>query len=881
LRAQVRLRHPALLQLLAAGLVGECLYLVTETLQARNLRSQFDSGGALSLVQALELGARVCGALEVLHEAGLVHGDLHPGNVWVGGDGRIKVRGAGLARSVTVPSEPPRQASGTPGYLAPELLEGRPPAASADLYAVGALLYEALAGRPLFLAGSEEEALQRQLEGKHTPLRDLSPALTDEVEDLMEACLSPDPSVRPPSAAALAADLEALAAVAVNRDAEPEAARAGHLPEAVRVPAKAMALRQSLLFHLSRGYLSRSERWLALGLGTACGILFAVWIVWMLSRVAVRPEIVLREASVEAVARSAVVRWETSEPCQSFAVLQTRELELVEAVGDAGAVAGPRTRFEGRFEALRPGTEYTVRFSVTADPDASSGESSPLGARAFRTRPELEISSVRHEVGPRVATVTWETNLPTDTVVSHRKAGESFETTQANFELGRTTRHRLELVALEPGVDYCYRIQSTEPEPGGDRASSEENTFRTPEEQTSAPGLRPGSSAADYVRRLTRMTPDERARLLEASWMPGLPGSPDPAPGRFPTPTTLDTLEARLGLLERWERDRPAGASQHVVPAANLRALRRLTMWNSALACKLVDWQSENLGHGGRPLPQSGQLEPGSRGGEASGAGSGQAGLDAANLLLEEGRAAASSGNLPVAEVRFRQAYSSFERLERREPNQPRLQYSLGLIHLLLFSRLDLGLARLEKAERLTGQEPDLARDVCAALAGLCGLLDRTDDEVKWYEKALSYRPGDAELHFRASLAYDLAKDARPDWSAKSFEHAKAAIKLDPAYKRKFRPMIRNSRVAGEVARIIRELIEKSEEGGLPDEEADAYAARIGKLLGDPGAMSEPRGGATPNEGPEVPSEELVGPPAEGAGDEPRDDFVDPLPDGR
>ena len=906
LQAQVRLRHPNLLKVLAAGLVGECPYLVTETLQARNLRSLLDSGGPLPLARALELAAHVCGALETLHEAGQVHGDLHPGNVWLGSDGRVKVRGAGLARPLTLPSDPPRQAAGTAGYLAPEVLEGQPPAVSGDLYAVGALLYEVLSGRPLFLAGSEEEALQRQLEGKHTPLRDLSPVLTDEAEDLIESCLSPTPADRPPSAAALAAELEALAAIVGERVSEPadgQSDRSGRELAPIRAPAKAMAMRQSLLFYLSRGYLSRSERWLALGLGTACGVLFAVWIVWMLSRVAVRPAIILRKSSVETTARSALVRWETSEPCRSTVVLRTRELAQVEPVGNPGAEVEPTTRFEARFEALRPGTEYTARFSVAAEPDVAPDATSLLGVKTCQTKPGIEISNVRISVEPRSAMVSWETNFPTDTVVSYRKAGESFETTQSNFELVRATRHRLELAALEPGTDYRYRILAVEPDPGGDRTSTEESGFLTPLSRTSGSDL--GSLAADYVRKLTRMTPDERARLRQSIQGAGLPGGLEIAPGAFSTPTTLDTLEDRLGLLERWSRDLPPGVLVHAVPEPSLRALRRLTMLNPALACKLVDWQSRNL-HQASLLPRSEQLEatagesaPASRAAPSlldAGApplhplapsgglpGSGQADLDAANLLLDQGRTAAMGGNLPLAEARLRQAYSGFKKLENQAPAQARVQYSLGLIHLLLFARLEQGLARLEKAESLTGQEPELAREVCTALAGICGLLDRSGDEVRWYEKALSYRPGDPELHFRASIAYDLARDARPDWSAKSFEHAKAAIKLDPAYKRKFKPMIRNSRVAGEVARIIREIIEKSEEAGLDDAEAEAYAARIGKILGDPGAMTatEPENGANTEEGPAATAEDLVGPPAEDAGEGPQDDFVDPLPDGR
>ncbi len=130
-------------------------------------------------------------------------------------------------------------------------------------------------------------------------------------------------------------------------------------------------------------------------------------------------------------------------------------------------------------------------------------------------------------------------------------------------------------------------------------------------------------------------------------------------------------------------------------------------------------------------------------------------------------------------------------------------------------------------------------------LASAYGLLDDIDNEILFYEKTIDFydqrpdlQPGlKAEAHFRASLAYDKAQ--RADWSAKSFEHAKKAIKLDPNYKKKFQPMIRNSQVAKKVAGIIHEIIQKSEDSQIPDEEAARYAEEIGQILGDNNIKSE------------------------------------------
>lgn len=156
------------------------------------LAVQLASGGSLAQVLAdrhhLTVGelitvvAPLTGALADLHRVGVVHGDVSPGNVLFLGDGMPMLSDVGVARLV---GEPVGVLHGTDGMVAPEVIEGFPPGPEADVYAVGALAWMCLTGQPPGWVGTRAD------------LEDLAPHLSQDVRDLLQHCLAPEPEDRP------------------------------------------------------------------------------------------------------------------------------------------------------------------------------------------------------------------------------------------------------------------------------------------------------------------------------------------------------------------------------------------------------------------------------------------------------------------------------------------------------------------------------------------------------------------------------------------------------------------------------------------------------------------------------------------------------------
>ena len=199
------------------------LYLVLELLDGRTVGAELADGGPLPLRRALRIARQICAALAAAHKVGLVHRDLKPDNVMLirrGGDpDHVKVLDFGLAKVMEHAGQRALSLAaltqgdlvfGTPDYMAPEQAMGQPLDGRADLYAVGATLFEMLTGRPPFV-GATMAVLADHV---RTPPPTLAAAAGQpfpaEVEALVARCLAKAPAHRPATAEALAAELAAL-----------------------------------------------------------------------------------------------------------------------------------------------------------------------------------------------------------------------------------------------------------------------------------------------------------------------------------------------------------------------------------------------------------------------------------------------------------------------------------------------------------------------------------------------------------------------------------------------------------------------------------------------------------------------------------------------
>jgi TolB-like protein/Tfp pilus assembly protein PilF/tRNA A-37 threonylcarbamoyl transferase component Bud32 len=162
--------------------------------------------------ECVRLMAKVARAVQYAHEHGVLHRDLKPGNILLDGRGEPFVTDFGLAKWLDTSSDLTRTLTifGTPGYIAPEQAKG--PAANltptADVYSLGAILFDLFTGRPPFLGEHALAVIQQACEKPAPKVRLLVPALDRDLETICARCLEREPQARYPSASDLAADLE-------------------------------------------------------------------------------------------------------------------------------------------------------------------------------------------------------------------------------------------------------------------------------------------------------------------------------------------------------------------------------------------------------------------------------------------------------------------------------------------------------------------------------------------------------------------------------------------------------------------------------------------------------------------------------------------------
>jgi serine/threonine-protein kinase len=156
------------------------------------------SSEIFSLPHALWIARQAAEALDAVHRAGYLHGDVKPGNLMISADGHATLLDLGFVREIAQSgSALDRPVVGTLNYLAPELLTSTWADERSDLYSLGATLFELLTGRPPYVASSLEELAERQQRGDAPDVRSLSPQVPSEVAAVVRSLLSRDPFRRP------------------------------------------------------------------------------------------------------------------------------------------------------------------------------------------------------------------------------------------------------------------------------------------------------------------------------------------------------------------------------------------------------------------------------------------------------------------------------------------------------------------------------------------------------------------------------------------------------------------------------------------------------------------------------------------------------------
>jgi serine/threonine protein kinase len=208
-QAVARLHHPHIVQIHEFGEHGDLPYFSMELLEGGNLAARLGAG-PLPPAEAARLVETLARAVHYAHERHIVHRDLKPANVLLAADGQPRITDFGLAKRLDGDDGQTRtgQVMGTASYMAPEQAEGRKDVGPAtDVYALGAILYEALTGRPPFRGETRELTIVMVLIDEPVPPARLRPDLPADLEAACLKCLEKDPRRRYASALDLAEEL--------------------------------------------------------------------------------------------------------------------------------------------------------------------------------------------------------------------------------------------------------------------------------------------------------------------------------------------------------------------------------------------------------------------------------------------------------------------------------------------------------------------------------------------------------------------------------------------------------------------------------------------------------------------------------------------------
>jgi hypothetical protein len=208
-----QLKHPNIVTIHDISEFEGMSYLAMEFIDGVGLDRELAAAGRLGVDRAAALGAQIAEALDFAHRHGVVHRDVKPANIMIEPGDRVKVTDFGIARMSNTVDNLTATGSllGTPAYMSPEQARGEALDGRSDLFSLGCILYEMVAGRKAFAGDSLTAVLLKITTGEPPPLRDIQPAVPDAMVRIVARTLAKSPADRYPSGRDLADDLLALA----------------------------------------------------------------------------------------------------------------------------------------------------------------------------------------------------------------------------------------------------------------------------------------------------------------------------------------------------------------------------------------------------------------------------------------------------------------------------------------------------------------------------------------------------------------------------------------------------------------------------------------------------------------------------------------------
>jgi predicted Ser/Thr protein kinase len=221
-RAAAQLSHPNIVTVIDRGETGGRQFIVFEYIDGENLKELLVRSGRLPVARALELALEIAHGLAFAHDHGLIHRDVKPQNVLLNGDGKAKVTDFGIARSLDVDHGVTQTGTvlGTSNYIAPEQASGQPVDTQTDVYSLGVVLYELLAGDVPFPGENFVSVAMKHVNEPPPNLLDVRRDVPLRVAAAVDRALEKDPRQRFPTMDAFAAELEACLAELQHGDGD-------------------------------------------------------------------------------------------------------------------------------------------------------------------------------------------------------------------------------------------------------------------------------------------------------------------------------------------------------------------------------------------------------------------------------------------------------------------------------------------------------------------------------------------------------------------------------------------------------------------------------------------------------------------------------------
>ena len=208
-QAAANLSHPNIVPVFDWGEDQGTYFIVMELVDGTSLADMLRGGRTLTASHSASLTSQVAAALGYAHRNGVVHRDIKPGNILIASDGQVKVTDFGIAQAMSVEDQIAEEGSvmGTATYFSPEQAEGAPVDGRSDIYSLGVVLYEMLAGRPPFIGDSPVEVSSQHVHGTVPPPSEFNRTIPADLQAIVMEALAKSPDQRYQSAEDLRSDL--------------------------------------------------------------------------------------------------------------------------------------------------------------------------------------------------------------------------------------------------------------------------------------------------------------------------------------------------------------------------------------------------------------------------------------------------------------------------------------------------------------------------------------------------------------------------------------------------------------------------------------------------------------------------------------------------